>query len=180
MDYFHVVFTVPEAIAQIAFYNKELLYEILFRTTAETLLTIARDPQQLGVVLGFFCVLHSWGQNLHFHPHLHCVIPGGGLSADHQRWMRGRRRFFLPVRLWSRLFRRLFLEALQKAYAAGQLQWFGDLESLRDPQAFAAYLAPLEKAPWVVYAKAPFGARNTSSSTWAATPIAWPSPIVVC
>jgi hypothetical protein len=157
VEYFHVVFTIPEAVAQIAFYNKELLYEILFRTTAETLLRMGRDPQRLGAVLGFFCVLHSWGQNLHFHPHLHCVIPGGGLSADHERWIGGRRRFFLPVRVLSRLFRRLFLEALQKAYAAGQLQFFGDLERLRDPQVFAAYLAPLEKAPWVVYAKAPCG-----------------------
>jgi hypothetical protein len=155
--YFHVVFTLPESIAAIAFYNKEAVYEILFRATAQTLQTIAADPQRLGVTLGFFCVLHSWGQNLHFHPHLHCVVPGGGLSPDRQRWIPGRRRFLLPVGVLSCLFRRLFLEALEKAYAAGKLQFFGDLQPLRDPPAFASYLAPLRKKNWVVYAKAPFG-----------------------
>jgi Putative transposase len=138
-----------------------VVYEILFRATAGTLLTIAADPQRLGVNLGFFCVLHSWGQNLHFHPHLHCVVPGGGLSADHERWISGRRRFLLPVKVLSRLFRRLFLEALEKAYASGKLQFFGDLEPLRDAPAFTHYLAPLQKAQWVVYAKAPFGGPPT-------------------
>ena len=157
VEYFHVVFTVPESVAAIAFYNKEVVYDILFRVTAETLRTIARDPQRLGVEIGWFAVLHSWGQNLHFHPHLHCVVPGGGLSPDHQRWIPGRRKFLLPVKVLSSLFRRLLLEALEKAYAAGQLQFFGDLEGLRDPQAFARYLAPLRKRKWVVYAKAPFG-----------------------
>jgi hypothetical protein len=156
-EYFHVVFTLPEPVAAIAFYNKEVVYDWLFGATAETLLTIARDPQHLGVEIGFFAVLHSWGQNLHFHPHLHCVIPGGGLSADHDRWIQGRRRFFLPVKVLSRLFRRLLLEALEKAYAAGQLQFFGDLQPLRDPPAFTRYLAPLKNTEWVVYAKAPFG-----------------------
>src|SRR5712692_8501382 len=156
-EYFHIVFTLPEPVAAIAFYNKEVVYDLLFRATAETLLTIARDPKRLGVESGFFAVLHSWGQNLHFHPHLHCVVPGGGLSADHDRWIHGRRRFLLPVRVLSRLFRRLMLEGLQKAYAGGQLQFFGDLESLRDPPAFARYLAPLRHCEWVVYAKAPFG-----------------------
>jgi hypothetical protein len=156
-EYFHVVFTLPEPIAAIAFYNKKLIYDILFRATAETLLTIARDPKRLGVELGFFAVLHSWGQNLHFHPHLHCVVPGGGLSADQDRWIHGRRKYLLPVKVLSRLFRRLFLEALEKAYAAGQLQFFGELEGLRDPAAFARYLAPVKKQEWVVYAKPPFG-----------------------
>jgi hypothetical protein len=156
-EYFHVVFTLPEPIAAIAFYNKKRVYEILFRATAETLLTIARDPKRLGVELGFFAVLHSWGQNLHFHPHLHCVVPGGGLSADQDRWLHGRRRYLLPVKVLSRLFRRLFLEALEEAYAADQLQFFGELEGLRDPTAFAAYLAPLHQCEWVVYAKPPFG-----------------------
>jgi hypothetical protein len=156
-EYFHVVFTLPEAIAAIAFYNKKVVYDILFRATAETLLTIARDPKRLGVELGFFAVLHSWGQNLHFHPHLHCVVPGGGLSADHDRWIHGRRRYLLPVKVLSRLFRRLFLEALEEAYTAGQLQFFGEVEGLRDSTAFARYLAPLKKKEWVVYAKAPFG-----------------------
>jgi hypothetical protein len=157
VEYFHVVFTVPEPVANIAFYNKEVVYDILFRATAQTLLTIAGDPQRLGVEIGFFAVLHSWGQNLHFHPHLHCVVPGGGLSPDRKRWIAGRRRFLLPVRVLSALFRRLFLEDLEKAYAAGQLRFFGNLEPLHHPQSFARFLAPLKKRPWVVYAKAPFG-----------------------
>jgi hypothetical protein len=156
-EYFHLVFTLPEPIAAIAFYNKEAAYSLLFRATAETLLTIAGDPQHLGVETGFFAVLHTWGQNLHFHPHLHCVVPGGGLSPDHNQWISGGRRFFLPVRVLSSLFRRLFLEGLEEAYAAGKLQFFGDLQPLRDPQAFARYLAPWKKQDWVVYAKAPFG-----------------------
>src|SRR5437879_5674739 len=156
-EYFHVVFTLPEPIAAIAFYNKEVVYDLLFRATAETLLTIARDPRRLGVEIGFFAVLHSWGQNLHFHPHLHCVIPGGGLSADHEQWIPGRPGFLLPAKVLSGLFRRWLLEALEKAHAAGQLQFFGDLEPLRDTPAFARYLAPLKNAAWVVYAKAPFG-----------------------
>jgi hypothetical protein len=157
VEYFHVVFTVPALIAQIAFYNKAVVYEILFRATAQTLLTIARDPKRLGVESGFFAVLHTWGQNLHFHPHLHCVVPGGGLFPDGQRWIGGRARFLLPVRVLSALFRRLFLEALKKAYANGELQFFGDLENLRDPPAFARSLTPLKTSQWVVYAKAPFG-----------------------
>ena len=156
-EYFHVVFTLPEPIAAIAFYNKKAVYDILFRATAETLLTIARDPKRLGVELGFFAVLHSWGQNLHFHPHLHCVVPGGGLSADQDRWIHGRRRYLLPVQVLSRFFRRVFLQALEKAFAAGHLQFFGDLAPLHEPSAFAAYLAPLRKCDWVVYAKPPFG-----------------------
>jgi hypothetical protein len=156
-EYFHVVFTLPEPIAAIAFYNKEVVYDLLFRAVAETLLTIARDPQHLGVEIGFFAVLHSWGQNLHFHPHLHCVVPGGGLSADHGRWIHGQRKYLLPVKVLSRLFRRLILEALEAAYAAGQLQFFGEVEGLRHPQAFRRCLAPWKKREWVVYAKAPFG-----------------------
>ena len=151
IEYFHVVFTLPEPIAAMAFYNKEVVYDLLFRATAETLLNIARDPQHLGGEIGFFALLHSWGQNLHFHPHLHCVVPGGGLSADQDRWMQGRRRFLFPVKVLSRRFRRLMLKALHKAYAAGQLQFFGD------PPAFTRYLDPLRKSKWVVYAKAPFG-----------------------
>ena len=156
-EYFHVVFTLPEPIAAIAFYNKKTVYDILFRATAETLLTMARDPKRLGVELGFFTVLHSWGQNLHFHPHLHCVVPGGGLSADQDRWTHGRRRYLLPVQVLSRFFRRVFLQALEKAYAADRLQFFGHLAPLREPSALATYLAPLRKCEWVVYAKPPFG-----------------------
>lgn len=157
VEYFHVVFTVPEPIANLAFYNKQVVYDLLFRATAETLLTIGGDPQRLGVEIGFFAVLHSWGQNLHFHPHLHCVVPGGGLSPDGKRWISARRKFLLPVKVLSRLFRRLLLEALHNAYAAGKLRWFGDLETLIEPEAFARFLAPLKKMEWVVYAKAPFG-----------------------
>ena len=154
-EYFHVVFTLPEQIASIAFYNKEVVYGILFHATAQTLLATAAE--RLGVQLGFFCVLHSWGQNLHFHPHLHCVVPGGGLSPDHERWIAAPRKFLLPVRVLSACFRDLMLEALAKAHADGALQFFGDLEPLRDARAFAQYLAPLKDKDWVVYAKPPFG-----------------------
>ena len=157
VDYFHVVFTLPEAVADIAFYNKSAVYDILFQTTAKTLLTIARDPKRMSVELGFFAVLHSWGQNLHFHPHLHCVVPGGGLTANRDRWRNGRRRFLLPVKVLSALFRRLFLEALQQAYSAGKLKFFGEQKNLEAPARFAAFLAPLKRCKWVVYAKPPFG-----------------------
>jgi hypothetical protein len=155
-QYFHVVFTIPEPLAAIAFQNQKVVYDILFHATAETLLTIAGDPRHLGAEIGFFAVLHTWGQNLHLHPHLHCVVPGGGLSPDGQ-WISCRPGFFLPVRVLSRLFRRLFLETLEKAYAQGQLHFFSSLEALRHPPAFAAYLAPLHTIDWVVYAKPPFG-----------------------
>jgi hypothetical protein len=154
--YFHVVFTLPEAIAAIAYQNKDLVYGILFRATAETLSTIAADPQHLGAKIGFFAVLHSWGQNLLHHPHLHCVVPGGGISPDGTRWIPCRPRFFLPVRVLSCLFRRLFLTYLQESFDAGKLRFFSSLETLRDPQAFVRYLAPLRNEKWVVYAKAPF------------------------
>ena len=157
VEYFHVVFTVPEQIAQIAFYNKEVVCNILFKATAETLLTIAADPKHLGAGIGFFAILHTWGQNLLHHPHLHCVVPGGGLSKDHERWISCLPGFHLPVRVLSRLFRRLFLEALQEAFDTGKLNFFGDLEFLQSPKAFTAHLAPLREAEWVVYSKPPFG-----------------------
>jgi Putative transposase/Transposase zinc-binding domain len=155
-QYFHVVFTLPEEIAAIAYQNKKVVYDILFRATSETLRTIAADPKHLGAEIGFFAVLHSWGQNLMFHPHLHCVVPGGGLSPDGDRWVSCRPGFFLPVRVLSRLFRRLFLELLQQAFDAGHLHFFTSLLQLHNPAAFAAYLDPLRDAEWVVYAKAPF------------------------
>jgi hypothetical protein len=155
--YFHLVFTLPEPIAQIAFYNKETVYRILFQATAQTLLSIAADPDHLGAELGFFCVLHSWGQNLHFHPHLHCVVPGGGLSPDHKQWVSSDPDFLLPVKVLSRRFQHLFLDALEKSYANGKLHFFGDLEPLGDPAVFQQYLAPLRDHDWVVYAKPPFG-----------------------
>jgi hypothetical protein len=157
VEYFHAVFTVPEQIAAIAFYNKTTVYNILFRAASQTLLTIARDPKHLGAEIGFFSILHTWGQNLLHHPHLHCVVPGGGLSPDHQRWIACKPGFFLPVRVLSRLFRRLFLEALQKAFDQGLLRFFGELEALHDPDAFTRHLAPLRQTDWVVYAKPPFG-----------------------
>jgi hypothetical protein len=156
IPYFHVVFTLPEPIARIAFYNKEALYNTLFRATSQTLLRIAADPHRLGVELGFFCVLHSCGQNLHFHPHLHCVVPGGGLSTDQKHWIGSDRRFLLPVKVLSRRFQHLFLDALEKAYANGELPFFGDLEPLRHRAAFAKYLAPLRQNRWVVFAQPPF------------------------
>jgi hypothetical protein len=156
VPYFHVVFTVPEEIAAIAFQNKKVVYGILFHTTAETLTTIAADPQHLGAEIGFFAVLHSWGQNLQFHPHLHCVVPGGGLSPDGQRWLSCRPNFFLPVKILSHLFRRLFLESLQKAFDSGKLRFLGSVEPLGDPAAFAQHCADLKERDWVVYAKRPF------------------------
>jgi hypothetical protein len=155
-QYFHVVFTLPQQIAAIAYQNKRELYGILFRATAQTLLTIAADPKHLGAEIGFFAVLHTWGQNLLHHPHLHCVVTGGGLSADGSQWISCRDGFFLPVGVLSRLFRRLFLEYLLKAFDAGKLQFFSSLESLRDRYSFLDYLAPLREAEWVVYAKKPF------------------------
>jgi hypothetical protein len=155
-QYFHVVFTVPEQIARIAYQNKKVVYGILFRATADTLRTIAADPKHLGAEIGFFAVLHSWGSNLLHHPHLHCVVPGGGLSPDGSRWISCRPGFFLPVRVLSRLFRRLFLEYLIKAFDAGKLEFFSSLEPLRERRAFLRHLAPACATEWVVYAKRPF------------------------
>jgi len=155
-QYFHVVFTVPKEIAEIAFQNKRCVYGILFRTVADTLTTIAADPKHLGAEIGFFSVLHTWGQNLLQHPHLHCVVPGGGLSPDRSRWISCRPGFFLPVRVLSRLFRRLFLEALEKAFGAGQLDFFSALAPLREWDTFQRYLGPVRQVEWVVYAKRPF------------------------
>jgi len=156
-EYYHVVFTVPPEIAAIAYQNKRVVYTILFRATSETLRTIAADPKHLGAEIGFLAVLHTWGQTLLHHPHVHCVVPGGGIAPDGTRWVACRPGFFLPVRVLSRLFRRLFLEQLEQAYTIGHLQFTGTLAALDDPQAFAAYLAPLRQREWVVYAKKPFG-----------------------
>lgn len=156
VPYFHVVFTVPEEIARIAFCNKESVYGMLFRSAAETLQTIARDPRHLGAEIGFFGILHTWGQNLLHHPHIHFVIPGGGISPDLE-WVSCPPGFFLPVRVLSRLFRRLFLQALREAFEKDQLQFAGETENLNDEAAFRNYLAPLEQSEWVVYAKKPFG-----------------------
>ena len=156
IPYFHVVFTVPHEVAVIAAQNKAVVYGLLFRATAETLRTIATDPTHLGAEIGCFAVLHTWGQTLVHHPHLHCVVPGGGLSLDGTRWVSCRPGFFLPVRVLSRLFRRLFLEALHDAFDAGTLRFGASLETLRDRAAFTQHLAPPRRAEWVVYAKPPF------------------------
>jgi putative transposase/transposase-like zinc-binding protein len=157
VEYFHVVFTVPREIAAIAYQNKAVVYGILFRAAAETLCTIAADPKHLGAEIGLVAILHTWGQNLLHHPHLHCVVPGGGPSADGTRWIACRPGFFLPVRVLSRLFRRLFLEQLQQTFDNDELQFFNSLAALKDRVAFAKYLAPATHAEWVVYAKPPFG-----------------------
>jgi Putative transposase/Transposase zinc-binding domain len=156
--YFHVVFTLPQEIAELAFYNQETMYGILFRAASETLLTIGADPQHLGAQLGFFALLHTWGQNLLFHPHLHIVVTGGGLSAGHERFVLcPHRRFFLPVKVLSSLFRRLFLEALEDAFYQKRLLFPGSVEPLRDAGLFHGYLYAMEQRDWVVYAKPPFG-----------------------
>ena len=156
VDYYHVVFTLPAPISDIAYHNKAVIYSLLFKAAAETLLTIAADPKRLGARLGITAVLHTWGSALTHHPHIHCIVPGGGLSLDGQRWVACKPGFFLPVRVLSRLFRRLFLEQLSAAHRAGLLQFFGQHQNLAVPQDFANYLAPLRKIDWVVYAKQPF------------------------
>jgi len=154
--YFHVVFTVPEEIATIAFQNKVVVYDILFRAAAETLRTIAADPAHLGAEIGFLAVLHTWGQNLLHHPHLHCLVPGGGIAADGSRWIACRPGFFLPVRVLSRLFRGLFLHYLEKTFAAGKLNFLSAQRHLGEPAAFRRHLAATRGTQWVVYAKRPF------------------------
>jgi hypothetical protein len=157
VPYYHVVFTLPAPIADLAYQNKAVIYGILFKTAAETLITIAADPKHLGARIGLTAVLHSWGSALTHHPHVHIIVPGGGISSDGQQWVSCRPGFFLPVRVLSRLFRRLFLQKLVTARDAGSLQFFGDHAHLAERHAFAAYLAPLRQAEWVVYSKRPFG-----------------------
>src|SRR5882762_387420 len=157
VPYFHVVFTLPVAIGDIAYHNKTMIYDLLFTASAQTMLTIAADPKHLGARIGITSVLHSWGSAMTHHPHVHMIVPGGGISLDGRHWVACRPGFFLPVRVLSRLFRRLFLKALLAAHAAGRLSFFGDHVHLADAQSFAAFLAPLRKAEWVVYAKRPFG-----------------------
>ena len=156
VPYFHVVFTLPAPLRAIAYQNKAKVYGLLFTAAAETLSTIARDPKHLGADIGVTAVLHTWGQNLDHHPHVHCIVPGGGISPDGTRWVRSRPKFLVHVRVLSELFRRLFLEGLSRLYADGELQFFGNLAPLSNPREFDAYLAPLRFADWVVYAKRPF------------------------
>jgi hypothetical protein len=156
VPYFHVVFTLPAAIGAAAYQNKAAVYGLLFTAAAEALTTIAADPKHLGAAIGVTAVLHTWGQNLDHHPHVHCIVPGGGVSLDGTRWVPCRPNFFLPVRVLSRLFRRLFLTGIEALHAAGKLQFFANLTGLADIAAFRSYLAPLRKTEWVVYAKPPF------------------------
>jgi ssDNA-binding Zn-finger/Zn-ribbon topoisomerase 1 len=157
VPYYHVVFTLPSAIADIAYQNKAVIYNLLFKVSAETLITIAADPKHLGARIGVLSVLHTWGSALTHHPHVHMIVPGGGIALDGDKWVSCRPGFFLPVRLLSRLFRRLFLEKLVAAHQAGELQFFGKHAALTNTKAFAAYLAPLRNRKWVVYCKRPFG-----------------------
>lgn len=157
VEYFHVVFTLPAEIACIAYWNKKAVYGLLFKASAQTVMTIAADPKRLGARVGITSVLHTWGSALTHHPHVHMIVPGGGLSPDGNQWVSCKPGFFLHVRVLSRLFRRLFLEGLLALHRAGKLVFFGDQAGLPEPQAFAAYLAPLRKTEWVVYAKPPFG-----------------------
>jgi predicted Zn-ribbon and HTH transcriptional regulator len=157
VPYFHVVFTMPDDIATIALQNQKVVYGILFQSASETLRRIALDPRHLGTRIGFLAVLHTWGQNLHHHPHIHCVVPGGGLSPERDRWIPCREDFFLPVGVLSRLYRGLFLHRLQEAFAAGKLEFHGKLHGLNDPERFKATLKASRKVEWVVYSKPPFG-----------------------
>ena len=156
VEYFHVVFTLPPTVAAIAKQNKAVIYGLLFEAASETLKTIAADPHHLGAEIGMTMVLHTWGQTLTYHPHVHCIVPGGGLSPDGGTWIACRPGFFLPVRVLARLYRRLFLEKLAAAYKAGRLQFFGALAALADARAFAMHLAPVRRTEWIVFAKKPF------------------------
>jgi hypothetical protein len=156
VEYYHVVFTLPAPIGAIAYYNKAVVYQLLFEVAAETLSTIAADPKHLGAQIGATLVLHTWGSAMTHHPHVHGIVPGGGLSPDGKRWVACRRGFFLPVRVLSRLFRRRFLEELAKAHQLGQLRFFGKYAALADATTFKRWLAPLRRIEWVVYAKPPF------------------------
>jgi hypothetical protein len=157
VPYYHVVFTLPAAIADIAYQNKAVIYDLLFKASAETVLTIAADPKHLGARVGMTSVLHTWGSALTHHPHVHMIVPGGGIALNGERWAPCRPGFFLPVRVLSRLFRRLFLMALTAAHKAGRLSFFGHHAALADARVFAAHLMPLRKIEWIVYAKRPFG-----------------------
>ena len=157
VPYVHVVFTLPHQLAPLAFHNKKILYSLLFRASSASLLEIAADPKHLGAEVGFLSVLHTWGQNLLHHPHVHCVIPAGGLSADHRRWVHPRYPFFLPVKVLSRVFRGKFVAGLKRAFQQGELCLPGGLKPLAQDKTFRAFLRSLFRQDWVVYAKPPFG-----------------------
>jgi Putative transposase/Transposase zinc-binding domain len=155
--YVHVVFTLPPQLASLALQNKKIIYGLLLRASAETLLQVARDSRHLGAEIGFFSVLHTWSQKLSLHPHVHCVIPAGGLSLDHTRWVHSQNRFFLPLKVLSRVFRGKFVAGLRQAFQNDQLSFHGNLRPLTQPRTFAAWLRLLFRKDWIVYAKRPFG-----------------------
>jgi hypothetical protein len=157
VDYYHLVFSVPHALVPLIWQNKKLLFKLLFEASAQTLLEVAADPQHLGAEIGFLSVLHTWGQTLQPHPHVHCVVPGGGLSPDHQHWIRAPHHFFLPVRVLSRVFRGKFVAGLQRAFRQNKLVFFGACQPLAQKKPFNAFLRTLFREDWVVYAKRPFG-----------------------
>jgi hypothetical protein len=157
IPYFHIVFSVPHQLIPLMWQNKKLLFSLLFQATGSTLLEVAADPKRLGAEIGFLCILHTWGQTMNRHPHIHCVVPGGGLSLDHTRWIPAHPRFFLPVKVLSSVFRDKFLDGLKQAHLSNQLRFFGDCEELSDSQTFAAFVDELSKMDWVVYSKPPFG-----------------------
>jgi hypothetical protein len=157
VGYFHIVFSVPHRLIPLMWQNKKLLFSLLFQATGSTLMEVASDPKRLGAEISFLCILHTWGQTLNRHPHIHCVVPGGGLSPDHTRWISSHPRFFLPVKLLSSVFRDKFVDGLKQAYLAGKLRFYGDCQTLADPEVFGAFMDELSTQDWVVYAKPPFG-----------------------
>jgi hypothetical protein len=175
VPYFHVVFTLPQQIGRLALQNPRAIYSILFRAVSETLLTIAADPKRLGAAIGFLAVLHTWGQNLHIHPHIHCVVPGGGIAPDGARWIASRSAFFLPVEVLSTLFRNKFLIYLREAFRKGQLSFQGELAPLAQPCAARAARSNGSSMP-----RRPSVDPNRFSNIWHAIPTGWPSPTVVC
>jgi len=177
--YYHVVFSVPHKLVPLMWQNQNALFKLLFNASAETLLEVAADPQRLGAEIGFLSVLHTWGQTLQPHPHVHCVVPGGGLSRDHQRWISSPPKFFLPVKVLSRVSRRKFLDGLRSAFRSKRLAFHGSCHCWENRKAFDAFLDTLLERDWVVYAKNLSAGRNTFCTIWPATPIASRSPIIV-
>jgi hypothetical protein len=157
VGYYHIIFSVPHLLIPLMWQNKKLLFSLLFHATGSALLEVAADPKRLGAEIGFLCILHTWGQTLNRHPHIHCVVPGGGLSPDHTRWISSHPRFFLPVKVLSKVFREKFVDGLGQAYLANKLRFCGDRQTLADEEAFASFLDELKNQDWVVYAKPPFG-----------------------
>jgi len=171
VNYFHLVFSVPHALVPLIWQNKRVLFKLLFEASSATLLQVAADPKRLGAEIGCLSILHTWGQTLQLHPHVHCVVPGGGLSADHARWISSRSHFFLPVKVLSRVFRGKFVAGLKRAFRQKKLVFHGTCLPLSNEKAFAQFLRSLFRQDWVVYSKPPLADRNTYCSIWPATPI---------